>query len=147
MPGDVSVRADCRAAVERCVGEFGRIGVMCAHAGIADPLALPDMTDEHWRRHMGINVDGATYCVVEAARAMAPASGGVIICTSSINAWYVEEIHAVCNVTTAAVRALIRSAAIDLAKHRVRVNGRHPASPTRCWPPLSCTIRCSGRYT
>jgi hypothetical protein len=33
-------------------------------------------------------------CVVEAARAMAAdGRGGTIMCTSSINAWFVEEIH------------------------------------------------------
>jgi NAD(P)-dependent dehydrogenase (short-subunit alcohol dehydrogenase family) len=125
VAGDVSVRADCRAAVERSVAEFGRIDVMCAHAGIADPLSLLEMTDEHWRRHMAVNVDGTMHCVVEAARAMTE-RGGSIICTSSINAWFVEETHAVYNVTKAAVWALVRSAAIDLARHRIRVNGVAP---------------------
>ncbi len=124
--GDVTDRSDCRRAVELCVREFGRIDVMVAHAGIADPLALLEMTDEHWGRHMSVNVDGVMHCVVEAARAMAPAGGGAIVCTSSINAWFVEETHAVYNVTKAAVWALIRSAAIDLAKHRIRVNGVAP---------------------
>jgi len=124
--GDISVHDDCRRAVDVCVTKFGRIDVMCAHAGIADPLALLDMTDEHWRRHMAVNVDGTMYCLLEAARAMAKSSGGAIICTSSINAWFVEETHAVYNVTKAAVWALVRSAAIDLARHGIRVNGVAP---------------------
>jgi NAD(P)-dependent dehydrogenase (short-subunit alcohol dehydrogenase family) len=124
--GDVSVHDDCRRAVRRCVDQFGRIDVMCAHAGIAEPLALLDMTDDHWRRHLAVNVDGTMYCLVEAARAMAATGGGNIICTSSINAWYVEETHAVYNVTKAAVWALIRSAAMDLAAHGIRVNGIAP---------------------
>jgi len=124
--GDVSVHDDCRRAVQECVTQFGGINVMCAHTGIADPLALLDMTDDHWRRHMAVNVDGTMYCVVEAARAMAAADGGAIVCTSSINAWYVEETHAVYNVTKAAVWALIRSAAMDLAAHGIRVNGVAP---------------------
>jgi 3-oxoacyl-[acyl-carrier protein] reductase len=126
VAGDVSARPDCERAVEVCVREFGRIDVMCAHAGIADPLALLEMTDEHWRRHMAVNVDGTMHCIVAAARAMAPAGGGAIVCTSSINAWFVEQTHAVYNVTKAAVWALIRSAAIDLAEHRIRVNGVAP---------------------
>ncbi len=126
VAGDVAIRADCRAAVEACVREFGRIDVMCAHAGIADPLPLLDMTDEHWRRHMAVNVDGTMHCVVEAARAMVPTGGGAIVCTSSINAWFVEQTHAVYNVTKAAVWALVRSAAIDLAEHHIRVNGVAP---------------------
>ena len=124
--GDISVHDDCRRAVELCVTQFGRIDVMCAHAGIADPLALLDMTDEHWRHHIAVNVDGTMYCLVEAARAMAKSDGGSIICTSSINAWFVEETHAVYNVTKAAVWALVRSAAIDLARHGIRVNGVAP---------------------
>lgn len=127
FPGDVSVRADCRRAVELCVGRFGRIDAMCAHAGIAEPLALLDMTEEHWRRHLAVNVDGTMHCVVEAARAMAAdGRGGAIVCTSSINAWFVEETHAVYNVTKAAVWALVRSAAIDLAARGIRVNGVAP---------------------
>jgi hypothetical protein len=36
------------------------------------------------------------HCVVEAARGMAADGlGGTIVCTSSINAWFVEETHAV----------------------------------------------------
>lgn len=124
--GDVSIHEDCRRAVQMCVAQFGHIDVMCAHAGIADPLALLDMTDEHWRRHLAVNVDGTMYCVVEAARAMAESGGGSIVCTSSINAWFVEETHAVYNVTKAAVWALVRSAAIDLASHGIRVNGVAP---------------------
>ena len=124
--GDISIHEDCSTAVRMCVTQFGRIDVMCAHAGIADPLALLDMTDEHWRRHLAVNVDGTMYCVVEAARAMADSYGGAIVCTSSINAWFVEETHAVYNVTKAAVWALIRSAAIDLASHGIRVNGVAP---------------------
>jgi NAD(P)-dependent dehydrogenase (short-subunit alcohol dehydrogenase family) len=65
--------------------------------------------------------------VVEAARAMtADGRGGAIVCTSSINAWFVEETHAVYNVTKAAVWALVRSAAIDLAARGIRVNGVAP---------------------
>jgi 3-oxoacyl-[acyl-carrier protein] reductase len=124
--GDISVHDDCRRAVQLCVTQFGHIDVMCAHAGIADPLGLLEMTDEHWRRHLDVNVDGTMYCVVEAARAMVGSGGGAIVCTSSINAWFVEETHAAYNVTKAAVWALVRSAAIDLASHGIRVNGVAP---------------------
>jgi NAD(P)-dependent dehydrogenase (short-subunit alcohol dehydrogenase family) len=85
------------------------------------------MTDEHWHRHMGINVDGVMFCIVEAARAMVAARRpGAIVCTTSINAWFVEETHAAYNVTKAAVWTLIRSAAIDLGRHGIRINGVAP---------------------
>jgi 3-oxoacyl-[acyl-carrier protein] reductase len=125
--GDVSDHADCTAAVAACVERFGAIDVMCAHTGIADPLPLLEETDEHWRRHMAVNVDGVMFCTVEAARAMVAAGRpGAIVCTSSINAWHVEETMAAYNVTKAAVWAFVRSAAIDLARHGIRVNGVAP---------------------
>jgi NAD(P)-dependent dehydrogenase (short-subunit alcohol dehydrogenase family) len=125
--GDVSVHDDCRDAVALCVERCGAIDVMCAHTGIADPLPLLEETDEHWRRHMAVNVDGVMFCAVEAARAMVAAGRpGAIVCTSSINAWFVEETMAAYNVTKAAVWAFIRSAAIDLARHGIRVNGVAP---------------------
>jgi NAD(P)-dependent dehydrogenase (short-subunit alcohol dehydrogenase family) len=125
--GDQSVHDDCRRAVALCVDRFGSMDVMCAHAGIAEPLPLLDMTDEHWRRHMAVNVDGIMFLTQEAARAMVAAGhGGAIVCTTSINAWFVEETHAVYNVTKAAVWTFVRSAAMDLARHGIRVNGVAP---------------------
>jgi len=125
--GDVSSHDDCRRAVELCVERFGAIDVMCAHTGIAEPMPLLEMTDEHWHRHLAVNVDGIYHCSVEAARAMVAAgSPGAIVCTTSINAWYVEETHAVYNVTKAAVWTFIRSAAMDFARHGIRVNGVAP---------------------
>ena len=125
--GDVSVHEECARAVAACLEIFGAIDVMCPHTGIADPLPLLEMTDEHWRRHLAINVDGTMYCTVEAARAMVAAGRpGAIVCTASINAWFVEETMSVYNVTKAAVWAFIRSAAIDLARNGIRVNGVAP---------------------
>jgi NAD(P)-dependent dehydrogenase (short-subunit alcohol dehydrogenase family) len=125
--GDVSLRDDCRRAVQLCVERFGAVDVMCAHTGIAKPMPLLAMTEEHWHRHLAVNLDGAMFCVVEAAQAMIAANRpGAIVCTTSINAWFVEETHAVYNVTKAAVWTLVRSAAIDFARHSIRVNGVAP---------------------
>jgi meso-butanediol dehydrogenase / (S,S)-butanediol dehydrogenase / diacetyl reductase len=125
--GDVSRRDDCRRSVEVCVERFGAIDVMCAHTGIAEPLPLLEMTEEHWRRHMAVNVDGVVFCAIEAARAMvAAAHPGSIVCTASVNAWYVEETHGAYNVTKGAVWNFIRSAAIDFAPYGIRVNGVAP---------------------
>jgi NAD(P)-dependent dehydrogenase (short-subunit alcohol dehydrogenase family) len=74
-----------------------------------------------------VNVDGTMYLTRAAARAMVDAgSAGAVVCTTSINAWFVEETHAVYNVTKAAVWNFVRSAAMDLARHGIRVNGVAP---------------------
>jgi NAD(P)-dependent dehydrogenase (short-subunit alcohol dehydrogenase family) len=52
--------------------------------------------------------------------------GGAIVRTSSINAWFVEESHCAYNVSKGAVWTFIRSAAIDLGRYGIRVNGAAP---------------------
>lgn len=125
--GDVSVPETAERAVDACLDRFGRIDLMAAHAGIAEPRPLLETDDELWRRHMAVNVDGVFYCVRAAARAMVKAAGGgAIVGTASINAWHVEETMAAYNVSKAAVHALVRSAAIDLGRHGIRVNAVAP---------------------
>jgi NAD(P)-dependent dehydrogenase (short-subunit alcohol dehydrogenase family) len=124
---DQSDPEQCRRAVRLCAERFGRVDVVCPHAGIAEPMPLLEMTDEQWRRHFAVNVDGTMYLTREAARVMADAgTGGAVVCTSSINAWFVEETHTAYNVTKAAVWTFVRSAAMDLARHGIRVNGVAP---------------------
>ena len=125
--GDVTSTADVVRSVELCVERFGRLDLMCAHTGIAEPMPLLETDDEHWRQHMAINVDGAFACVREAARVMVErGEGGAIVVTASINAWHVEETMAAYNTTKAACYALARSAAIDLGRYGIRVNAVAP---------------------
>jgi len=127
LVADQASSEDCCRMVVACLERFGRVDVVCPHAGIAEPMPLLEMTDEHWRRHMAVNVDGTMYLTREAARAMVDAGhGGAVICTTSINAWFVEETHVVYNVTKAAVWCFVRSAAMDLGRHRIRANGVAP---------------------
>ncbi len=125
--GDVSSPGTAQQAVAVCLERFGRIDLMAAHAGIAEPRPLLETDDELWHRHMAVNVDGVFFCVRAAAQAMVTAgTGGVIVGTASINAWHVEETMAAYNVSKAAVHALVRSAAMDLGRHGIRVNAVAP---------------------
>jgi NAD(P)-dependent dehydrogenase (short-subunit alcohol dehydrogenase family) len=100
---------------------------MAAHAGIAEPIPFLEITDEHWHRHMAINVDGSMYCTLEAARAMVDAgTPGAIIVTTSVNGFFVEETHTPYNTTKGALLTFIRSAAIELGRYGIRVNGVAP---------------------
>ena len=74
---------------------------------------------------MRVNVDGAFHCVQAAGRAMA-GRGGTIVVTGSINGFHVEETMFAYNASKGAVATLVRSAAIDLGRHGVRVNGVAP---------------------
>ena len=124
---DISDRAQVAGAVRAAAERFGRLDVLAANAAIADADPFLDIGDRSWLRIMDINVNGTFYCIQEAARAMASVGGGAIVVTSSTNGWFVEANLAHYNASKGAVVALMRSAALDLARFGIRVNAVEPS--------------------
>jgi NAD(P)-dependent dehydrogenase (short-subunit alcohol dehydrogenase family) len=124
---DISDRAQVQAAIQSCLDHFGKLDVLAANAGIADGQPFLEIDDASWRRIIDVNIHGTFHCLQEAARVMAKARKGAIVCTSSTNAWYVEKNLAHYNTSKGGVEALVRSAAIDLAPMNIRVNAVEPS--------------------
>ncbi|MGD9713931.1 MAG: SDR family NAD(P)-dependent oxidoreductase [Thermomicrobiales bacterium] len=127
VQGDVSHREDVARAVSRAIERFGSLDVLASNAGIADADPFLEISDESWRRIIEVNLTGAFHCIQEAAKVMAIQGKGAIVVTSSTNGFYVESNLAAYNASKGGVDALIRSAAIDLAWHGIRVNGVAPS--------------------
>jgi NAD(P)-dependent dehydrogenase (short-subunit alcohol dehydrogenase family) len=124
VAGDVSRREDVRSAVSTCVAAFGRLDAMIAHAGIADVKPLLEIDDRSWQRVLDVNLTGVFLCMQEAGRVMA--AGGAIVVTASTNSFWVEQNMAPYNASKGGVVALVRTAALDLAPHGIRVNAVAP---------------------
>lgn len=127
VSGDVSSESDVIGAIRRAVDECGGLDVVAAHAGIAEPRRFLDLDLAHWRRHMSINVDGVFHCLLHGALAMVELDRpGSMIVTTSINSFFVEETMTPYNVSKGALLTLVKSAAIDLGRYGIRVNGIAP---------------------
>lgn len=125
--GDVATRAANQAAVKACVDAFGRHDIMIANAGIADFVPFLEGTDESWDQQIGIDLKGTWLSVQESAREMVrKGHGGAIVVVSSTNAFQPEQEGVFYNTSKSGQVAIMQTAAMELAKFGIRVNGVAP---------------------
>lgn len=130
----VPVMADTRdvQAVSRAVAdglaELGRLDVVCANAGIITaPSALHEMSDAAWDVMMDVNVKGVwNTCRAAIPHMLGLGHGGSIVLTSSVAG--LRAYPLIGNYVTAkhAIVGLMRTLAVELAPHGIRVNSVHP---------------------
>jgi 3-oxoacyl-[acyl-carrier protein] reductase len=111
---------------ERVDREFGGLDIFVGNAGIwpPDDIALTDMSDEHWRRTMGENVDAMFYCTRAAARRLD--RGGRIVLVSSTAGQRGEAYHADYAASKGAMISFVKSLAVELGPRDVTVNAVAP---------------------
>ena len=123
--GDCSSRAECRAAVEECVRAYGRLDVLGNVAGIASAEHFTDVTEEQYRRMMGVNVDGYFFMAQAAVPHLLLTEGSIVNIAS--NAALMGQAYTVVYcMTKGAVVQLTRSLAMEYMKTPLGVNAIAP---------------------
>ncbi|MGK2237504.1 MAG: SDR family mycofactocin-dependent oxidoreductase [Rhodococcus sp. (in: high G+C Gram-positive bacteria)] len=114
--------------IDQAVSTLGRLDVVSANAGIASvPFLSHDIPDYTWRQMIDINLTGVWHTVKAAVpHILAGERGGSIVLTSSAAGLkgYAQISHY--SAAKHGVVGLMRSLALELAPHRVRVNSLHP---------------------
>ena len=124
--GDISQIAECHATVAACVETFGRLDVLGNNAGIARADHVLDVTEEQYRRMMGVNVDGYFF-MAQAAIPHLLETGGNIVNVAS-NAGVMGQAYTVVYcMTKGAVVQLTRALAMEFVKTNIRVNAIAPS--------------------
>lgn len=126
LQADVSEQADVEGMVRKTVETFGRIDGFVSNAAYSDRESMVDADMQGFRKTVDITMWGAFYGVRAAAQAMIPQKKGVIIVMSSPHAVIPIPMTMAYNMAKAAIDHMARTAAIELAKHRIRVNVVHP---------------------
>lgn len=124
---DVSDLQAVEAMVGRTVDEFGRLDIAIANAAYSDREFFIEADIDRFRRTVDVTMWGAFYLLRSAARKMIQqAAGGSIVMVSSPHAFVPVPKSMAYNISKAAVEHMARTAAIELAEHRIRVNTLQP---------------------
>lgn len=130
LVADVAEEAQMKAAFAAARDAFGRLDFAFANAGINGVWApLEELTYDEWNRTNSINL-GGTFLTLNLAVPLMKTRGGSIVITSSINGTrtFSNAGASAYAATKAGQLAFGQMAALELARHKIRVNVICPGS-------------------
>ncbi|MBN2206664.1 MAG: SDR family oxidoreductase [Candidatus Aminicenantes bacterium] len=123
---EISSEPDVRAMIEGCRAAWGRVDILVNNAGIWTYGEMGAMPKAVWDETMRVNLDGV-YLATNAVVPLMKARGrGAIIHVSSTAAVRGEAFHSHYAASKAALHALTKSLAVELAAFGIRVNAVAP---------------------
>lgn len=121
---DISQPEQMQQATQQIVDQWGRLDIVFANAGINGVWApVEELAPEEWDKTLNINLKG-TFLTVKYAVPHLKKQGGSVIITSSVNGTRIFSSTGATaySCSKAAQVAFAKMVALELAKHRIRVN-------------------------
>jgi glucose 1-dehydrogenase len=136
IKGDVSVEADVARMFAQAISHFGTLHILVSNAGLQRDATFVEMTLDQWNKVISVNLTGQFLCMREAARefkrrgidSAVSVAAGKMICMSSVHQQIPWGGHANYAASKGGVMLLMKSAAQELAEHRIRINAIAPGA-------------------
>jgi 3-oxoacyl-[acyl-carrier protein] reductase len=129
---DISDTGQVDQLISKTIERFGSVDILINNAGAAragDRAQLVDLPLSEWHRVLNVNLTGTFNASQRAARRMiAQGTGGCIVNISSIAARRAPPGVGAYAASKAAVNAMSRTLALELARNRIRVNALLPGT-------------------
>lgn len=122
---DVTDEETVRYAIGVAAQE-GALDICIANAGTGWPGPVQLLDKAQWHIPYDVNVVGTALCIKHSAASMKRAGSGAIVAISSVEALRANRFMPAYSVTKAALDSLVPSAARELGRFGVRVNGIRP---------------------
>ncbi len=127
IPTDVRQSAEVDEALQRTVSELGPVTILVNNAGGVFSSPLLETTENGWDALYRANLKHVMLCTQRVARMMVEAGqGGSIISVTSIEGVRAAPGYAAYAAAKAGVINFTKTAALELAPHRIRVNALAP---------------------
>ena len=122
VQADVSDVKSVEQMVRAAEANLGHITLLVNNAGIAGQTLFQDTTDEMWNRYLAVNLTGARNTIRAVLPHMLHEKAGCIVNISSMWGLRGASCEVAYSCTKAAIIALTRSLALELAPSHIRVN-------------------------
>jgi NAD(P)-dependent dehydrogenase (short-subunit alcohol dehydrogenase family) len=126
---DVTDEGQVEAMVARARETYGGVDVLVNNAGILGGLSVLEMPLERWNRQIAVNLTGTFLCTKHVARLMvAGRRRGSIVVVVSTAGHQGQAGNIAYSTSKSGLLNFTRAAAMDLARHGIRVNSLTPTA-------------------
>lgn len=127
-PCDVSSSQSVENMIDNVVRDFGRIDLLVNNAGIAEDKLFQDITDNDWRRMMGVNLDGTFFVTRAVVPMMISNEFGRIVNVASMWGTDGASMETHYSASKAGVIGLTKALSKELAPSHITVNAVAPGA-------------------
>ncbi len=126
---DVTDEGQVEAMVARVRDAYGGVDILVNNAGILGGLSVLEMPVERWNRQIAVNLTGTFLCTKHVARLMVEQKRrGTIVVVVSTAGHQGQAGNIAYSTSKSGLLNFTRAAAMDLARHGIRVNSLTPTA-------------------